>query len=138
MKRSTFGDLGALLALPLVLACGSTPPAVTTGSCATSPGAYCSAAPAGTCTWPGPAPSATECPHTFRSTSCGPYDAVLVQGVDTSTVRYYEHGTGALVAVIHHSVVLPQATCEAGPSEGFAEPTCGAGTFVSTCPDGGT
>ena len=126
-----------LLALPLLAACGSTP-LVATAACATSVGEYCGARPAAVCAWPGPTPSPADCARTLRSTACGDYEAVLLQGVDTGTYRYYARATGALVAVIDYSAVFGRRTCEAGPSDGFAEPACQPSSFVSTCPDGGT
>ncbi len=120
--------------------CGSTStPASTTGPCAMSVSAYCSTVAPGVCTWPGPTPSPSECPHTLRSTDCGgTYDAVLLQGVDTGTLRYYDHTTGALVAVVDYSVVLPGRRCEAGPAAGFGEPSCPSSSFAASCPDGGS
>jgi hypothetical protein len=58
-------------------------------------------------------------------------------GVDTGTYRYYERASGALAAVIGYSAVFKTRTCEAGPSQGFAEPACDPSSFVSSCSDGG-
>lgn len=126
-----------LLACQAFPGCGSSP-GTTTGSCTATIGAYCASAAQGTCTWPGPTPAAGECLHTLRNTACGAYEAVLFQGVDTGSVRYYDRATGALVAVVDYSAVFAHRTCEAGPSGGFSEPSCDTSSFTPSCPDGGS
>jgi len=117
----------------LLLCTGCSGPA-TTGPCAEGIDAYCSATGAAACAFPGDQPI---CPFNLISTSCGAYDAVILQGVDSSVTRYYDRSTGRLLAVVSYVAASGRRSCIAGPAEGFSEPGCPRSEFTEQCPDGG-
>jgi len=116
--------------LVLLVCPGCSGPA--TGPCSQTIDAYCSTTGPAACAFPGDQPI---CPFNLISTSCGAYDAVILQGVDSSLTRYYDRSTGRLLAVV--SDVAARRSCVAGPAEGFNEPGCPRSEFTEQCPDGG-
>ena len=123
-------SVAAWLALLMGIACSG--PA--TGPCAQTIDAYCSAAGDAACTFPG---DQRICPDNLISASCGSYDAVILQGVDSSLTRYYDRGTGRLLAVVSWVAAMGSRSCVAGPADGFNEPGCPRSEFTEQCPDGG-
>ena len=81
-----------------------------------------------------PPPLSGPCGLRYVNANCGAYIAVDDHSVDTGAVSYYDRATGMLVAVV--SFVNTRRMCEAGPSSGFAEPTC-SGVGMNVC-DAGT
>ncbi len=113
---------------------------------ASSPGKLACAQPVATwCAGQGPAcswslyadPTRFDCAHTSVG-ACGPYDVAVAQRVDAGTISYYDASSGELVAAVEYGGAPgPTAErCAAGPSDGFAVPSCPQAAFVSSCPGG--
>jgi hypothetical protein len=70
---------------------------------------------------------------------CGPYHAITLTFIDSSTTYYYDAKSGALVAIINADANTATVTCNAGPTTGFTPPICsGSGSeTLPICLDGG-
>lgn len=134
-SSSTSGDAAASAdAAPVDAAC----PDVGLGiyaacwtACSDSLATAC-AKPPGVCVmdWPSDATSfcavhnAGDPSHsTAVAEACGPYRALLANGVDGGYDFYYSAATGKLVAVVSRDYVFETARCLGGPPD-FVEPTC--------------
>jgi hypothetical protein len=105
--------------------------------CARPANDECYAENGGGGTWPPEchtdfASSRAACGLNQQLASCGQYDLIESNGVDTGYSYYYDHATGQLVAILGRSANFGGSVkCVGGPPSGFSEPTCGAGTW---CP----
>jgi hypothetical protein len=111
-------------------ACGGGGPKL---ACPISVDQYCAAYAGCALTWADahdPAPFCATNQILPSLEACGAYDRARQFFGDGSSTSYYDHASGALVAIVDFSANSGQTICEAGPAGGFAVPDCP--------PDGGT